>query len=161
MVIVLFGVAGAGKTTVGRSLARHLGWSFYDGVRFHSPASIEKMWAGISLTDADRAPWIESIRALIQRCVEAPENAVVACSALREAYRQRLQINDSVRFVFLKADFETLKRRLEQRHGHFAGPALLQSQFDTLEPPEQDALVIDATGPPDGIVQRIRKEFGV
>jgi gluconokinase len=161
VVVVLIGAAGAGKTTVGRALADALGCRFADGDDYHSPASIAKMRAGVPLTDADRAPWLASLHRAIAAALERREPLVVACSALRESYRETLRGDlRMVRFVYLDADERTLRRRLEARPRHFAGPALLASQLAALERPS-DALTVDAACPPAQIVDRIRYEFGL
>lgn len=161
MVIILFGVTGAGKTTVGRLLAAALGWNFYDADQFHSPNNIDKMRRGIPLTDADRRPWLDSLRALITECIAAKQGAVLACSALKEAYRRHLKRSDDVKLFYLKADYELIEERLRNRSGHFMDPGLLQSQFDTLEPPLGDAIEIEAEGSPGEIVERIRSELQI
>ncbi len=162
MIIILFGVAGSGKTTVGRLLAQQLVWEFYDADQFHSSANREKMQHNIPLTDKDRRPWLEQIRSLISTCLESATPAVLACSALKAAYRRQLHVNDEVRFVYLKGDFSLIHERLETRKGHFAGPELLQSQMDTLEePPAGEALVIDVSPAPGEIVQAVRKQLGI
>lgn len=136
MVLVIMGVSGAGKTTVGRALAQALDWPFYDGDDFHPPQNIEKMRRGVPLTDADRLPWLEALEALIRRHLLGGQSAVVACSALKRSYRDVLRrAGKEVRFVHLAADYATIRRRLEARRGHFFDPKLLQSQFDDLEPP--------------------------
>jgi len=161
VVVILIGAAGAGKTTVGRALADALGWRFVDGDDVHSPAAIAKMRAGAALTDADRAPWLASLHQVIASAIGRREPLVVACSALRTRYRERLRGDlRMVRFAYLKADEATLRRRLMERAGHFAGPALITSQLATLEEP-QDGLTIDATEPPERIVAAIRYEFGL
>jgi gluconokinase len=136
MVIIIFGVSGAGKTTLGRLLAREFGWAFYEADNFHSPANVEKMRQGVPLTDQDRWPWLESLRELINRCVAAGEYAVLACSALKEEYRRRLRVNTEVKFVFLQGNYALVAEQLRQRRGHFMNPALLQSQFADLEKPQ-------------------------
>ena len=156
MVVILFGVTGAGKTSVGTLLAGELGWSFYDADDFHSAASVEKMRRGMPLDDADRWPWLERLRAKIATCLDTGENAVIACSALKDAYRDHLAVNDQVKLVYLKGDFELIGARLRARRGHYMDPALLQSQFDALEPPHGDALVVDISGTPGEIVRTIR-----
>lgn len=155
------GVSGAGKTTVGRKLAAELGWSFYEGDDFHSAASVEKMSRGIALTDEDRRPWLAALRALIERCLEKKENAVLACSALKQAYRRVLRGEDAeVVFVYLEAPPELLAARLEQRAGHYAKRDLLPSQLATLEEP-RDAVVVDASAPPGEIAGVIRERLGI
>jgi gluconokinase len=161
VVVILIGAAGAGKTTVGRAVADALGWRFVDGDDFHSPAAIAKMRAGAALTDADRAPWLASLHQVIASAIGRREPLVVACSALRAHYRERLRGDlPRVRFAYLKADEATLRRRLTERAGHFVGPSLITSQLATLEEP-QDGLTIDATAPAERIVAAIRYEFGL
>jgi gluconokinase len=161
VVVVLIGAAGAGKTTVGKALAAALGWRFVDGDDYHAPASIAKMRAGVPLSDADRAPWLASLHCVIAATLDRREHIVIACSALRDSYRRTLQGGlHAVRFVYLEADESTLRRRLAERPGHFAGPALAVSQLATLEAPV-DALTIDATRPPEQIVDTIGYEFGL
>jgi gluconokinase len=161
MVVIVYGVTGVGKTTVGQILASALGWNFYDADQFHSGHNIEKMRRGIPLTDEDRWPWLEALRTLITHCVQTAEGAVLACSALKKAYRCYLKTSDAVKFVYLKADFPVIQERLRNRRGHFIDPGLLQSQFDLLEPPFAGALVIDASHSPENIVEEIRKELRI
>jgi gluconokinase len=155
MFIVITGVAGAGKTTLGKLLAKNLGWQFYEGDDFHPAVNVEKMRRGEPLTDADRQPWLDALRAVIQSSLEKNDNAILACSALKQSYRARLRVNEQVVFVHLAATPELIKRRLEQRRGHFMNPSLLESQFTTLETP-QTALSLDASLPPPLLVQKIR-----
>ena len=162
MVVILFGVTGAGKTVVGRLLAQELGWKFYDADRFHSSSNVEKMRQGIPLTDADRWPWLHSLREIITQAVARDENAVLACSALKAAYRDHLRINDDVKLAYLKGDYALMAERLKRRREHFMNPDLLQSQFDALEEPEGDAaLVLDAGLTPSELVQAIRTELKI
>lgn len=161
MFIILFGVTGAGKTTVGVRLAEQLGWEFYDADNFHPPANVEKMSRGIPLTEADRVPWLASLRARVERSLREAENAVLACSALREGYRHELRVDDRVKLVYLKGDFALIQRRLEARRGHFMNPALLQSQFELLEEPQPgDVFVVDVSPPPAEVVRSIRALIG-
>lgn len=163
-VIVVMGVAGAGKTLVGSTLAKSLGWSFYDADDFHSPENVAKMHRGVGLTDADRAPWLATLRDLIDHVIRDGRNAVLACSALKETYRKSLTPDDApagtVRFVYLDVPMEVLRERLEHRAHHYAPPELLGSQLATLEPP-RDAIRLDGTLPPDEIVRAARSELGV
>ena len=156
MVVILFGVTGAGKTSVGQLLARDLGWAFYDADDFHSPANVEKMRGGTPLDDGDRWPWLERLRAKIEECLSAGENAVIACSALKEAYRDYLTVNNQVKLVYLEGDFELIAARLRARPEHFMNPGLLKSQFEALEPPDHDAFVVDVSRTPADIVSTIR-----
>ena len=163
MNIILMGVAGSGKTTVGEKLAARLGgdWRFADADQFHSAASIEKMSRGIPLEDADRAPWLAALRAHFDACAARGQQVILACSALKEAYRRQLAgTAGSTRLVYLKGDFDTIRARLRARHGHYLKATMLRSQFDTLEEPVPDAaLVVDASLPPDEIVAQILREF--
>ncbi len=155
------GIAGSGKTTVGAALASETGWRFIDGDEFHAPAAVAKLRAGVPLTDADRAPWLALLHGLVASALDRRDHAVLACSALEETHRQTLRGNlRTVRFVYLRADAQTLAGRLAARGRHFAGPSLLTSQLADLEEPE-DAFVIDATGRAQQIVDTIRREFGI
>jgi gluconokinase len=160
--IVLTGVSGTGKTTVGRDLAAALGWSFRDADAFHSAANIAKMSAGIPLEDADRAPWLQAIHDYLVNALAHGENTVVTCSALKRRYRAELQVDPAqVTLIFLSATYEVLLQRLESRQGHFMKANMLKSQLEDLEPPTADELVVDVDRPPAAIVQAIRKECGV
>ena len=159
--MIIMGVAGAGKTTIGRRLAAELGWRFIEGDELHTPAAVEQMRKGTPLTDADRESWIAALHAIIAAAADRRDPLVLSCSALKERYRQALRGDlRRVRFVYLEADPDTLGRRLADRPGHFAGPALLPSQLAALEPPD-DAITIDGTRPPDQIVHTIRRELGL
>jgi gluconokinase len=153
MVIVLMGVSASGKTTIGQQLARRLEFEFHEGDDFHSETDRRKMAAGIALTDEDRAPWLAAIRALIDEAVSAGRDIVIACSALKRAYRDALRTEDVV-FVYLCATRELVRARLAKRKGHFFDPSLLESQFEALEEPSR-ALTVDASCAPDEIVDHI------
>jgi gluconokinase len=155
MVILLMGVSGAGKTTVGQLLASQLGWDFADADDYHPPANVEKMRTGIPLTDADRAPWLEALHALITAWIAMQKNAVLACSALKRAYRDSLQIAPEVQVVYLKGTPELLHQRLHSRHGHFMTEQMLESQLATLEEPD-DAAAVNVDRSPAEIVTEIR-----
>ncbi len=160
MVILLMGVTASGKTTVGRALATELGWRFADGDDYHSAANIAKMRAGIALTDEDRAPWLESLRKAILAWLAAGENVVLACSALKASYRDILLVSSDVKLVYLRASKELIAARLASRRGHYMNPKLLDSQFETLEEP-QNGLTIDAGLPVNQILNRIRAVLGI
>ena len=162
MVIIIFGVSGAGKTTVGELLARELGWHFYEADDFHSPANVEKMRRGVPLTDDDRWPWLESLRELIKRCVAANENAVLACSALKRVYRKHLRVSAEVKLVFLRGDYALVAEQLRHRRGHFMNPGLLRSQFadfEEPEPQEEEVLTIELGRPPHELVEQIETKL--
>jgi gluconokinase len=162
VVVIIFGVAGAGKTTLGKLLARKLGWAFYEADDFHSPANVDKMHAGIPLTDEDRWPWLESLRELVER-LDAKEDAVLACSALRHAYRRFLRVNDQVKFVYLRGDYPLIANQLRKRKGHFMNSELLKSQFADLEEPRaaEGILTVDLGRTPRELVQGITTKLGL
>jgi len=151
-VLVVMGVSGAGKSTVGMLLARRLGWEFVEADDFHSAHNIALMKAGHPLTDADRAPWLQAIAAHLDELRRARKCAVLACSALKKSYRDVLRGGHrDVRFIYLKVERDVLVRRLKERHGHFMPLTLLDSQLATLEEPTaaEDAIILPATGHPD------------
>lgn len=158
MVIVLMGVAGSGKTTVGKLLAESLEWKFVDADSLHSPQNIAKMEAGIPLTDEDRLPWLLALQAAIRDWIAKDDNVVLACSALKQSYRKMLLVSPQAKLVFLHGPQSLIAARLAARVGHFAGSGLLQSQFQTLEEPK-DALVVEVAAPPEAIVMQIRREL--
>jgi gluconokinase len=161
MILVLMGVAGSGKTTVGQLLARELGWPFLDADDFHSPANRAKMSAGIPLDDADRAPWLDTLHTEIASRARRGENAVLACSALKGRYREVLQREvPDLRWVYLQGSPELLHARLVQRTEHYMRPEMLDSQLATLEPPAE-ALSLDVTASPRELVAQIRTAFSV
>ena len=161
MIVVLFGVSGSGKTTIGRLLAKNLGWKFYDADEFHPASNVEKMRQGIALTDADRWPWLERLRELLRERIARRENMIFACSALKEKYRDYLQLSDEIKWVYLKGEHQMIADRLQQRHGHFMNPTLLRDQFDVLEEPKRDAVVVDVDTTPTKVVQTIREQLQV
>jgi gluconokinase len=160
MVIVLMGVSGVGKTTIGRALAEELQWRFADADDFHSSANVAKMRAGIALTDEDRAPWLQTLRDAISGWLASGQNVVLACSALKASYRQVLLVSSEVKLVYLHGSFDLIAGRLASRQGHYMNPHLLRSQFDTLEQPK-DAVTIDVGQPVEQVVKQIRATLGV
>lgn len=160
MIILLMGVTGSGKTTTGRKLAESLGWEYFDADDFHSAANVAKMKSGVALNDFDRKPWLESLQRLVQTSLENDQPAVLACSALKTSYRCMLLLDERVRLVYLKGDYDLIKQRLSSRRDHYMNPALLESQFQTLEEP-QDGLRIDIQAPPDEIVRSIRAQLNI
>ena len=160
MMIVIMGVAGSGKTTIGSLLAKELDWSFYDADDFHSESNRIKMSQGIALTDEDRADWLASLRKLIEENLQENKSAVLACSALKNTYRSKLQVNEHVKFVYLQGSYEQIKTRLQNRPGHFMSAGMLDSQFEILEEPE-NALIVYITNSPQDILTIIRKGFNL
>jgi gluconokinase len=163
-VIVIMGVSAAGKTTVGRALATDLGWAFHDADDYHSAHNIAKMRAGQPLDDDDRRPWLASLRRLIDDILERGDHGVLACSALKQAYRDVLTPGGiqagRVRFVYLDVPERVLEERIARRRGSFAPPELLPSQLATLEEP-RDALRVDGARPVSDIVRSIRAELSI
>jgi gluconokinase len=161
VVIVLMGVTGTGKTTVGKALAGRLGWPFHDADDYHPEANKEKMRLGFPLGDEDREPWLRTLAELIDGACDRGEGLVLACSALKQTYRDYLQCDaGSVRYVHLTGSRELIERRLEARAGHFMDPDLLSSQLETLEIPE-GAITIDITPSPEEIAAEIERELGL
>lgn len=156
------GVSGSGKTTIGRLLATRLGWAFHDADDYHSADSVAKMRRGIPLTDADRVPWLETLlREVVAPSLEKGGPTILACSALRAAYLERLGACDPrVRVVYLKGDYRLIRERMQRRAGHFMGADMLASQFEALEEPP-NALVVDVARPPEVIVEEITRSIGL
>jgi gluconokinase len=162
MIVVLLGVSGSGKTTVGKVLAGQLGWTFLDADDYHPAANIEKMRKGIPLNDDDRRPWLQAIRQRVDAACDRGESLVLACSALKHAYQEylRREVPECIRYVYLRGSEELIRQRLAARKGHFMNPHLLHSQFETLEPPE-NALQVDVTPSPEIIAAEIRQKLGL
>ena len=155
MVLILMGPMGCGKTTIGKMLAEKLGWPFYDGDSFHPKENVEKMRAGIALTDEDRRLWLEKLREYIRRWLKERQNTILACSALKQAYRDILGVDqETVRTVYLKGSYQLLRKRIEGRQHPYMDKNLLRSQLDTLEEPEE-GLRVDISATPEMIVSTI------
>ena len=153
--IILMGVSGSGKTSVGKALAEHLGWAFYDADDFHPPENVAKMANGIALNDSDRAPWLAALHDLISASLQADRPGVLACSALKARYRQQLlHGNDRVQVVYLMGSYDLIWSRMAERKEHYMKPDMLKSQFVALEQPT-DALTIDISKPVNDIVREI------
>ena len=162
MVLILMGVCGCGKSTVGRILADRLGWTFHDADEYHLPDNISKMAKREPLTDEDRQPWLQAMARAIQQWLEANQSAILACSALKASYRCTLigKSESQVRFVYMKGSASLLRKRLAARTDHFMPTDLLESQFQTLEEPS-DAIVVDVAPPPQSVAQAIQKALGL
>jgi gluconokinase len=135
------GVAGSGKTTIGQRLATQLNCPFYDGDDFHPPENVAKMASGMPLNDADRAPWLTRLAALIQEHLDKDETAVLASSVLKKSYRDQLRVNDQVQFIYLDGSFDLIWQRMQERQDHYMKPEMLRSQFEALEPPREDEAI--------------------
>ena len=157
MILIVMGVSGCGKTTIGRMLAQRLGCPFYDGDDFHSAANVAKMASGIPLTDADRAGWLDAIAGRIAQHLAQGSGAVFACSALKQVYRQRLTLDPAqVRFVYLQGSYDVILGRMQQRPGHYMKPEMLASQFAILQEPA-DAITVSIDLPPEEMVEQVLK----
>jgi len=154
MILLVMGVEGSGKSTIGRMLAERLGWTFLEADDFHSPANKEKMRHGVPLTDVDRWPWLDAIHAELLAQTAQRKNLVLGCSALKEEYRHRLTAGLQVKLIHLRGTKELIAERLRHRTGHFAGQAILDDQFAVLEEP-RDALVVEIAQDPESIVGEI------
>ncbi len=154
MIVILMGVAGSGKTTIGRKLALVLNGSFYDGDDFHSQTNKEKMGRGTPLTDEDRFSWLQTLHTQMKKWEKENSRTFLACSALKQKYRNQLSEGLSVQWIYLKGDKEVLGQRLRERKDHFAGPDLLESQLEALEEPS-NALLVDIRKEPDTIVKQL------
>ena len=157
--IIVMGVSGCGKSSVGKLLAEKLGWDFYDADDFHPPVNVKKMADGIPLDDSDRAPWLASLHELISSSLKQNQPGVLACSALKERYRQQLmEGNENIQLVYLKGSYELIWSRMSTRREHYMQPEMLQSQFDALEEPV-NALTMDISGPVDDISLKVLEQI--
>ena len=158
MILLVMGVTGSGKTTVGKLLAQRLGWLFLDADDFHPAANIEKMKHGVPLSDEDREPWLAAIHAELLKCAAENKDAVLACSALKRSYRARLAAGVELRICYLKGTYHEIAARLQSRTGHFAGEGILAGQFADLEEP-RDALVLRVSQTPEEIVGDVLRKL--
>lgn len=154
--IIVMGVSGCGKSTIGAKLAEELGWAFFDADDFHPAENREKMAQGIPLTDADRAGWLAALQYLLSTQIEKESSCVLACSALKQRYRDTLAVNETVRFVYLRGSFDQIETRMKRRKDHYMPVELLKSQFEALEEP-RDAVIVDISHTPEEIIKIIRK----
>jgi gluconokinase len=163
-VILVMGVSGSGKTTIGKLLAESLQWEFSDADSFHSKENIEKMRRGIPLSETDRIPWLQNLETAIKYWLQENQNVVLACSALKESYRQFLISDDDthqcIKIVYLKGSYELIQTRLQERHNHYMSEKLLDSQFETLEEP-LNSICMDIENSPQVIVEKIRTVLGI
>ena len=156
MFLIIMGVSGSGKSTVGKLLSDRTSWQFFDADDFHSSENIDKMSQGVPLTDSDRIPWLYELQALITKTLKAGNNGILACSALKSSYRKilREKYPDQIVFVYLRGDYDCIQSRIKQRQGHFMSEKMLRSQFATLEEPN-DAVVIDVSLTLEEIIAKI------
>jgi gluconokinase len=156
---LIMGVSGSGKTTLGKALAQELGWDFFDADDFHPPGNIAKMTAGIPLSDSDRGPWLAALHHQLLSTLRADRHPVLACSALKEAYRaQLLEGLEGMGIIYLKGSYDLLWRRISTREEHYMKPQMLQSQLDILEEPK-DAVVLDVEMPVKEMIDTITIDF--
>jgi len=158
MIVLVMGTTGAGKTTVGKLLAQELSWTFLDADDFHPAANIAKMKEGIPLTDADRVPWLAAIHAELVRQGAASKDCVLACSALKNSYRETIGAGLPMKIVYLKGSYEEMRAHILARHDHFAGEGILAGQFRDLQEPS-DAIVVSVRYTPGEIVEEVLKEL--
>ena len=153
--LIVMGVAGCGKTTIGKALAARLGWDFFDADAFHPPANVAKMASGVPLDDDDRAPWLAALHDLLARTLREGRHPVLACSALKQRYRETLLAgNGGIRVVYLRGSYELILARMNDRTDHYMKPGMLHSQFEALEEP-QDALTVDITPTAEEIIENV------
>lgn len=160
MIVIVMGVVGAGKTTIGKLLASELGWDFADADDFHPKSNVEKIRHGIALTDEDREPWLDRLREALVGWIAAGKRMVLACSALKRTYRTKLSVGPQVQFVYLKGSAALIAERLRVRQGHFAGESILASQIADMEEPDA-AITVKIDNTPEKIVAEIKKALAM
>lgn len=161
MFLIVMGVSGCGKSTIASMLAEKLGWKYFDGDSFHSPANIAKMSQGIPLNDNDRSDWLAAMTEVIRICIQNDESGTLSCSALKQQYRNQLCVDDSqVKFIYLKGSYEVIKTRMESRPGHYMKPGMLASQFADLQEPS-DAIIVDIEKSPIEIVDEVLHRLNI
>jgi gluconokinase len=161
MFLIVMGVSGCGKSTIASILAEKLGWKYFDGDSFHSAANIAKMSRGIPLNDEDRADWLAAMADMIRNSIQNSESGILACSALKQKYRDQLCVDQSqVKFVYLKGSYDAIKMRMESRPGHYMKPGMLDSQFADLQEPV-DAIIVDIQQSPKEIVTEIIRQLSL
>lgn len=160
MIVIVMGVVGAGKTTIGRLLASQLGWEFADADDFHPQSNVDKIHRGVPLTDEDRQPWLDCLREEVTDWIAARKSVVLACSALKRAYRAKLSVGPQVRFVYLKGSAAQIAVRLRSRQGHFASESILSSQLADLEEPDT-AITVEINDAPEQIAAEIRNALAI
>lgn len=158
MIVLVMGTTGAGKTTVGKLLAEDLDWPFLDADEFHPAANVEKMSRGIPLDDADRVPWLAAIHAELARQTKAGQSCILACSALKQSYRDILGVGLEMKIAYLKGTYEEMRAHILARHGHFAGEGILAGQFRDLEEP-REAIEVSVRRTPEEIAEEIRERL--
>ena len=161
MLIIITGVSGVGKTTIGKLLSENMGWAFYEGDDYHSNVNLAKMKNRTPLTDEDRWPWLDALRTKISEIVLREENAILSCSALKESYRMHLRsgLRDIV-LVYLQADYQLIRNRISERVGHFMNADLLASQYSDLEEP-RNAIIVDAALEPMAIISYLKRALSL
>ena len=164
MIILVMGVAGSGKTTLAKALAKHLGWEFQEGDDFHPLANIDKMKAGMPLSDSDRMPWLDNVRSWIDGKLAEGRSGVITCSALRRAYRTYLGLGrEGIQIVFIGGNTGIIEDRLRGRSGHYMPPSLLPSQLEILEPPMEDEkpILVDVGMTTDAQIEVVRRHLSI
>ncbi len=154
MILIIMGVSGCGKTTIGKMLSAKLNWKYFEGDEYHPQENIEKMKNGIPLNDSDRKPWLLKLQYIINDALSKKVNIIITCSSLKESYRKILKVSNEVRFIYLKGSYSLIEKRMNERKDHFMKPGMLKSQFDALEEPT-DAIIVDIDNSSENILIQI------